>query len=69
MAQKLKLPKTLKQLCLISGPINYYCDMRKQQLHILILFYGNNKVLRGRKLFKWKEARDKAFQEMKKLIS
>jgi hypothetical protein len=67
--QQLKPPKTLKQLLSLLWLINYYRDMCKQRSHILTLLTELTKVPRGSKSFKWEEAQDKAFQEIKKLIS
>ena len=67
--QQLKPPKTLKQLRSLLGLINYYRDMWKLRSHILTPLTELTKVPRGSKLFKWDEAQDKAFQEIKKLIS
>jgi hypothetical protein len=67
--QQHKLPKTLKQLRSLLGLINYYRNMWKQRSHILTPLTELTKVLRRSKSFKWEEAQDKAFQEIKKLIS
>ena len=67
--QQLKPPKTLKQLRSLLGLINYYRDMWKQRSHILTPLTELTKVPRGSKLFKWDKAQNKAFQEIKKLIS
>jgi hypothetical protein len=67
--QQHKPPKTLKQLRSLLGLINYYRDMWKRWSHILTPLKGLTKVPRGSKPFKWEEAQDKAFQEIKKLIS
>jgi hypothetical protein len=67
--QQLKLTNTLKQLRSLLGLINYCRNMWKQRSHILTPLTELTKVPRGSKLFKWEEAQDKAFQEIKKLIS
>jgi hypothetical protein len=67
--QQLKPPKTLKQLHTLLGLINYYRNIWKQQSHVLTLLMELTKVPRRSKSFKWEEAQDKAFQEIKKLSS
>jgi hypothetical protein len=62
---QLKAPKTLKQLRSFLGLVNYYRDMWKQRLHLLKPLTEVTKVPRGSKIFKWTEAQDKAFQEVK----
>ena len=59
----------LKEYLHEGGLINYYRDMWKQRSHILTPLTERTKVPRGSKLFKWDEAQDKAFQDIKKLIS
>jgi hypothetical protein len=67
--QQIKPPKTLKQLCSLLGLIDYYHNIWKQRSHILFPLTESTKAPRGSKSFKWEEAQDKAFQEIKKLIS
>jgi RNase H-like domain found in reverse transcriptase/Reverse transcriptase (RNA-dependent DNA polymerase) len=67
--QQLKPPKTLKQLSSLLDLINYYRDMWKRRSHILTPLTELTKVTRGSILFKWDEVHEKAFQEIKKLMS
>jgi Reverse transcriptase (RNA-dependent DNA polymerase) len=64
-----KAPKTLKQLRSFLGLVNYYRDMWKRRLHLLAPLTEVTKVPRGSKTFKWTQAQDKAFQEVKKVIT
>ena len=67
--QRLKPPKTLKQLRSLLGLINYYRDMWKRRSHILSPLTELTKVPRGSKSFNWGEAQDKALNDIKQLIS
>jgi hypothetical protein len=66
---QLKAPKTLKQLRSFLGLVNYYRDMWKRRSHLLTPLTEVTKVPRGSKTFKWAEAQDKAFHEVKKVIT
>jgi hypothetical protein len=48
---------------------NYYRDMWKRRSHLLTLLTEVTKVPRGRKSFNWAEAQDKAFSEVKEVIT
>jgi hypothetical protein len=67
--QQLKLAKTLKQLGSLLGLINYYHNMWKRRSQIITSLTESKKVPMRSKSFKWEETQDKAFQEIKKLMS
>jgi RNase H-like domain found in reverse transcriptase len=64
-----KAPKTLKQLRSFLGLVNYYRDMWKQRSHLLTPLTEVTQVPCGSKTFKWTQAQDKAFHEVKKVIT
>jgi RNase H-like domain found in reverse transcriptase/Reverse transcriptase (RNA-dependent DNA polymerase) len=66
---QLKAPKTLKQLRSFLDLVNYYRDMWKGRSHLLTPLTEVTKVPCGSKTFKWTEAQDKAFHEVKKVIT
>jgi RNase H-like domain found in reverse transcriptase len=66
---QLKLPKTFKQLRSFLSLVNYNCDMSQQRLHLLTPLTEVTKIPHGRETFKWTAAHDKAFHEVKKVIT
>jgi RNase H-like domain found in reverse transcriptase len=66
---QLNAPKTIKQLHSFLGLVNYYRDIWKLILHLVTPLTVVTNVPRGSKTFKWTEAQDKAFHEVKKVIT
>jgi hypothetical protein len=65
---QLKAPKSMKQRSSFIGLVNYYHNVWKQRLHLLIPLTIVTKVSCGSKNFKWTEAQEKVFKVVKKVI-
>ena len=58
-------PRNLKQMQSFSGAVNYYRDMWPKQAHILSPLSDKS----GKKTFHWTDEIDKAFKQMKTILS
>ena len=61
----LKPPNNIKELCAFLGMVNYYCDMWPCQTHTLAPLTA----MTGKAPFQWLPVHQKAFEQMKALIS
>ncbi|CAJ1939626.1 unnamed protein product [Cylindrotheca closterium] len=67
--QRLKPPKTLKQLRLFLGMLNYYRDMWEKRSHMLALFTELIKSSKKGRPLVWKQEHTEAFEPVKRVIA